>query len=89
MATEQLHFYKHEFILNPQDHSDEHVTFVTYFNYNGDPNGIYTTHQLKMRSCCNETIMDLSGFSISPSTLHRLADAIAKAHEIAVENNEE
>lgn len=66
---------RHVFIFNKQDNGGEQLSLVTEFYDQGDgPTSIYSTQKIFLNSYCNEVVINLHGFSITPVMLRQLAD---------------
>lgn len=74
---------RHVFVFNPQDNGGESLVLRTEFVHNGDPvddgKGIFTNQELTLHSYCNAASFQLSGASITPEILRKLANELESA----------
>lgn len=71
---------RHVFIFNKQDNSGEQLSLVTEFYDQGDgPTSVYSTQKIFLNSYCNEVVINLHGFTITPDMLRQLADEMEEA----------
>lgn len=66
---------RHNFTFNKEDNGGESLSLMTefYFDVEG---GIYMTQRLTLASYRNSASFDLSGVSLTPELLRRLADEL-------------
>ena len=72
------------FVFNPQDNGGEGLTIMTEFFSNGDPGGVFSNQEITLYSYCNSASFHVTGFTITPEALRKLADKLEKQREEAV-----
>ncbi len=73
---------RHTFIFNKQDNGGEQLAFVSEVYDQGEgPTSIYLTQKIILNSYCNEVVIKLNGFTITPDLLRQLADELEQKIE--------
>ena len=66
---------RHCFVFNPRDNGGEQLTLNTVFVDNGDDEPIMN-QRLTLQSYCNGAHFELSGVTITPESLRKLANEL-------------
>ncbi len=66
---------RHCFAFNPTDNGGEQLTLHTVFEDNGDDEPIMS-QRLTLQSYCNAAHFELSGVTITPESLRKLANEL-------------
>ena len=73
----------HSFNFNPTDNGGESLVLTTEFIANGDPitnnGGVFINQELTLNSYCNACSMILTGATLTPENLRKLANELAQS----------
>jgi len=67
---------RHVFCFNEHDNGGESLLLTTEMFANGDPDGVYINQELSLQSYCNSASFHLSGATITPALLRKLANEL-------------
>lgn len=83
LKTVEVPVHRHTFAFNQSDNGGQHLVLVTKWYPNGDPGGTFTNQEIVLYSYCNSASINLSGTSINPENLRKLADELEEAQKKA------